>query len=92
MIKNTIKLKNFIVNSVSSILILIFIYFSYKLIKDRIDYLYDKYDINNYFIKWFGEINIFNTLLILLVLYFIISTFTLLTIEKILDQSIINIK
>ena len=67
------EIEEYSVKSFLSILIIIFFFFSLKVIKYRTDFLYNKYKINDFFIKIFGKINIFNTILIFL--YYILFLF-----------------
>ena len=62
-------IENYSIKTFLSSLVIVFFYFSLKVIKYRIDILYKKYKINEFFIKIFGKINILNTILIIIILY-----------------------
>ena len=49
----------------------IYFFLAYKIIGKRISFIIKKYNINNMFINILGEINIFNTIIVMIGLYFI---------------------
>ena len=62
-------IENYPIKTFLSSLVIVFFYFSLKVIKYRADFLYKKYKVDEFFIKTFGKINIFNTILIIIILY-----------------------
>lgn len=62
-------IENYPIKTFLSSLVIVFFYFSIKVIKYRVDILYKKYKIDEFFIKIFGKINILNTILIIIILY-----------------------
>ena len=48
----------------------IYFFIAYKIINKRISYLLNIYDVKNIFSNLFGEINILNTIFVMILLYF----------------------
>ncbi len=63
--------KEFTLRSVIVLITTIYFFLAYKIISKRISYLITKYDVTNMFSSYFGEISIFNTLILMLIIYFV---------------------